>query len=413
MFPIAVLACGSGSGSSFNTTSASNLDVNALEETEDALSQMNDVSVLYALAKTHADLDAYLKLSSPGVGGPLLPKAIFDGMGGDMDPDEMYDNFRMTAFRIDPCSTNIGPVKDPSTCRNQLRLIFQSVTIDHGAADSGVHLFYSLTRDELMHLLRSIINLRRSNGDHMISEALTVHPLIRKQGLTGTFASGLNKLILKYAGETNLVRFTVFTPQDQSDTSWVFGGIDLSAGVASPFPIPTLPDGGYSFPLPIATLFVGSFYQGTAGTGSQMAGQFDPVTTSTDDINLFANVANAQSATATARQAAYDAALRIENPNINSSNTIDCASCHLAQPLREFVAEPVFQFSSAGNKNAFVPDPKWITEEDIEQSTHLKPGAIMNLHAFSYKGNSPMINRRVINETAAIVTYVNSTLLRR
>jgi hypothetical protein len=34
-------------------------------------------------------------------------------------------------------------------------------------------------------------------------------------------------------------------------------------------------------------------------------------------------------------------------------------------------------------------------------------GDVFTIHAFSYFGASPGINRRVVNETAAIVVYLN------
>src|SRR5262245_12736791 len=82
--------------------------------------QMNDLSVLYPLASTQREFDVYLSASSAGVGGSLLPQTVF----GAVDTRGIaFDRLRLVALRLDPCFAHIGPISDPSTCKNQLRLI--------------------------------------------------------------------------------------------------------------------------------------------------------------------------------------------------------------------------------------------------------------------------------------------------
>src|SRR4051812_15657448 len=83
--------------------------------------QMNDVSVLYPLAKTQAEFDhGYLPASAKGQGGALLPVALYEAAGfvspkqnGPLPPGAdaalAYTELRAVAFRIDPCFANIGP----------------------------------------------------------------------------------------------------------------------------------------------------------------------------------------------------------------------------------------------------------------------------------------------------------------
>ncbi len=137
---------------------------------------------------------------------------------------------------------------------------------------------------------------------------------------------------------------------------------------------------------------------------------FQPATTAQDSMQILADYPSAMQATAQARQSAYDAALRIENPNFHSPNTIDCASCHVSQPARQLIGEMVFGFSSTGNANTFTADPS-IPPSNVESTTSVLSGDELNLHAFSYRDAAPMINQRVINETAAILAYVNSHVL--
>lgn len=144
-----------------------------------------------------------------------------------------------------------------------------------------------------------------------------------------------------------------------------------------------------------------------ASTGPLEASISQPTTTG-DDISVLASASHAFVAGATARRAAFDAALRIENPAFHSPNTIDCASCHLAQPARQLVGEMLYGLEEAGDENAFAADPS-IPSTDLQLTTSQSlADTILHIHAFSYRGTVPMINARVVHETAANLTYFAS-----
>src|SRR5438874_8260030 len=73
--------------------------------------QMNDLSVLLPLPRTPAELASALAPTTNGVGGPLLPQALFQNLGVGVD----YPDLRMVAFRFDPCFGK--------ACENQLRIV--------------------------------------------------------------------------------------------------------------------------------------------------------------------------------------------------------------------------------------------------------------------------------------------------
>src|SRR6185503_19656134 len=82
--------------------------------------------------------------------GPFHPGA---------DAGLYYDELRVVAMRIDPCFANLGPITNPATCKNQLRLVLQPLRFEAGTTgmvDGAVHAFYSITRDELVSLVKSI-----------------------------------------------------------------------------------------------------------------------------------------------------------------------------------------------------------------------------------------------------------------
>ncbi len=396
-------------------------DTGAADENDSAYSrghfsktdvQLNDVSVLYPLATSQAEVDnGYVKASDTGAHGVMLPEKLYDTatgasptkpgpvpIGTDVQMD--YRNFRVVAFRIDPCFAHIGPIDDPSSCDNQLRVIYQSVSFSGGsssAVDGAVHAFYRLTRDELVGIVKDLIALRVAENQGSIDLGqLAVHPILVKQGLSGDMAAGLKKIILAHAGVDNLFRFTTFTSANLQ-TVWHFQGFDIANGKPTDMVIPTLPAETTSV----------SFFAGFART---LGGGFTPETTSKDDMALLANLDKAKAATAADRQAAFDAALRIENPDMHSPNTIDCASCHLAQPARELTGTNEFKLSAEGNANLFKADSK-IPKADLVPSTSVENQSGINVHSFSYKFDKPMINDRVLHETAAVVSYLNTSVL--
>jgi hypothetical protein len=385
--------------------------------------QMNDLSVMFPLATTEADFDLYLAASSPGANGPLLPEALYQQ---DESSLLSYDNLRVVGMRLDPCFANIGPITDPSTCDNQIRLVFQQLDFEDdttGAEDGGVHVLYSLTRDQLVAAANEIAAARQASSDADLGP-LAVHPLIASQGLSGAFAQALVGIIQKYADGTKIERITTFSVDafaegggpvptngiemggsgdgsgsgitlPEEGLSWDFHGNSVAASVETPLVIASLPDDTTDMFLDAATMPLGS--------------TFSPVTTSTDNITTLADATNAGSASTAQRQAGFDSALRIENPNHESPNTIDCVSCHMAEPARVLVGQQMLGMSPASDANAFVADPS-IPAADLAVTAPMLVGSDggLNIHAFSYRETTPIINQRVINETAANVAYLNS-----
>jgi hypothetical protein len=379
--------------------------------------QLNDVSVLLPLPATQKEFASLLAADAKGAAGILLDRPLYENATGFTPPTMpippggspglLYTDLRMTAFRLDPCFAHLGPITDPSKCENQLRIVLQPVFFGTqvSVADGGIHVFYSLTRAELLAAVEEVAALRVAQGGTADLGPLAVHPIVKAQGLTGAMARGLQAIVLKYAGMSRLERFTVLQATNL-DADWNFSGFDVThaGGVAktTPMIVPTLPANTTS------VIFFGGFSQ------SDLFGSFTPATKSADDMHLLANQTDATAATPAARQAAYDAALRIENPNLHSPNTIDCASCHMAGPARVRVGEQIFKLSATGDANAFVPDAKYVSAADAKTTTPFDPKDNgVELHAFSYKNVAPMINQRVMNETAAVIAYLNGTVLGR
>ncbi|MEO9232745.1 MAG: hypothetical protein ABI421_05400 [Polyangiaceae bacterium] len=393
-----VPACAVDASSDDDTTSA---DVKRTPTTV----QMNDVSILYPLATSASDIDNYLSPTSKGAGGQMLPSKIFDAIATQVqgiDGAPQIDDLHVIAARLDPCFAQIGPVTDPSSCSHMIRLVYQSVMAGttKGApvtvADSGFHVFYSLTADQFDAALKEIVNLRVANSDGKDLGALTVHPIMKSQGLSGAYAQGLNAIIQKYAGAGNIIKITGFLGVFSQHTSWNFAASDVANGKPTVDKIASLADDAVEQTVSL----------GTAPTDLIQLGFLQ--TTTNDNVQPLLT-AVVQDDTDAVRQAAFDSALRVENPNFNSPNTIDCASCHTAEIARQLIGQDFFKLSTSGDANAFVSNSKYVTKTDTTTKYLAKQpnGLAVNLHAFSYDGTDPMIILRVINETAAIVAALN------
>ena len=366
--------------------------------------QMNDLSILFPLPSSEAELQQFLSPGSAGVGGALLPQATFAAAEVQ---GVAYQDLRVVSFRLDPCFAHIGPIEDPADCLNQLRVVFQPLTFADGeasAGDAAVHAFYSLTRDQFVAALGEVVAARVASGGDADLGPLAVHPILAREGADGAMATRLASIITRYAGATNCTRFTVMRsagifgaplPAGSAGEQrfWNFSGFDVAGGVVTPLVIPTLPDGATNAHIQ------------TAATVPLWA-ELSPTTTAPDDLHLLASLTQAQAAPAEAQRAAFDASLRIENPEAHSPNTIDCASCHVAEAARWLVGQMGLGLTAVGNPNSFGVPPSVPVEDAGTTTPVLSADDTLNLHAFSYRGTAPMINQRVVNETVAILAYV-------
>jgi hypothetical protein len=365
--------------------------------------QMNDVSVLLPLARSQAELDAMPSPTTPGKTGVLLPETLF--AQDTNDGPIQYGDLHVVAFRLDPCFGTTDPIGEPDKCESQLRLVFQPLRLDSVtnaavADDAAVHVFYKLTREELIAAATDIVDARLGDGVTTDLGALAVHPTISAEGVTGPLATRFAQIIAKYAGQDNIVKVTsfVFLAVNEGvvasfDQFWTLHGNDVVAGHFQPIEIAGMPPKTTEIDLDVIA--------------QPLATRSSPAPEATDDLTLLANFSAAMASSPLQRQAAFDAALRIENPHDHTPNTTDCGSCHIAQHARELVGDAL-GMHEAGNPNAFVPDAS-LPLADLAHTTHaVSADGGVNIHAFSYRGREPMINQRVINETASIVVSLGS-----
>ena len=359
-----------------------------------------DVTIIYPLPPA-SDINLMVwgnTLSSSY--GRLVPLAAFSQITLPLDPrpgsrtattgSAAWNELRLVAIRLDPCFGSRGEVPD-AQCKNQVRLVFQGVHAvgnTSAAEDGAIHVLYEIPRGELLTLTREIISLTDREGGYTPGP-LGVHPILARQGVWGSFGQGLKALLRRYVGEDRAVRMTFFARLDALQSAWRLGGFDRVG------------TGFQRLQIPTTTTQEQELLGGFPNAG-ELAGSTTTPTTSSDDIRTLLSSNSARMANDAARRAAYSAALRIENPNKHTPDTIDCLGCHVAMATRT-LGETQFGLTSTGLPDLFT------TPRDLRFVAPAEP-SLENLHASSYLGTELGVNQRTANETAAVATALSALL---
>lgn len=341
-----------------------------------------DVSILFPLPES-GHLDDLLTPNSQGRFGPLLPADVADEL-----PSASGD-WRVVSARLDPCFPSLVGAPTPD-CRFQLRLVMQPLEADGNevrAQDAARHLFYDLPVSDFIVLTRALVAARPAPAPG----ALTVQPELVEGTLDGAYADALRTALLDGAGATRLSRVT-FMSTNLSGQSFTFGGVDVRDGVTEPISIAGASVSEQSFvtePTEAPEALSAQVVPKLAGAQDDLSPLYDSkVAASLDDVALWS---------------LYEAALRVENPEHRSSANVDCVSCHSASPLRrglevgrDFASRPsALRYGSPFDLTVLHP-----------------PEDARSLRAFGWRGTQPVVSARVINESAAVASYLNRQLMR-
>ena len=339
---------------------------------------LNDVSVLFPRPASLEDL-GYLRPDDEGARGILLPQEVFDTVPGfPVVPRDgiAYARMRVLSLRFDACGGN-GEV-----CVPQIRLVMQPIATDGTPRDSALHLFYALTDEELPMLVRELRQLRLL-APEVRDSPLDVHAALLAQGVEGAYGTALREVVLRYAGEQNLVRVTFFLRAPPTTEVWFFGGLERDGeGILRVMNIVGVGRGNQRV---IRTLVADGY-------------QFDvtPNATMPEDGSALLTSASAEAADDATRRAALASYLRLENPNTYVPDALPCAGCHLAGFI---TAEAERRFGLTG---AQFPDDIFTSHFDLS----VRGAALTtpsSLRAFGWFGDEPMIVPRTIHESAHVV----------
>ena len=363
---------------------------------------LNDISVLLPLPET----DKWNTLFQPeqtGARGALLPRSyIIEHIPTLLQFTEnakLYPDLRVIGFRIDPCFTEgRGPVK----CKQQIRFVWQPLNIvdeKTQTVDVALHSFYELNDLEFKKLIQQLKDLKQTHSelDQTANTALSVHPVIFQQGLEGSYNQELQKIILSYVGQQNLSRIT-FMQLFANETVWFFGGIDiLSDGSIKKISIPRI-----NFTL---QQFINSAPPARASTS--FLGRIFPVPDQKEDnINILLSDSRLLDARSEKEIVeSVKSAYKMENPSLHNPGTLDCVSCHAAQPARIWAETNFANFDYSDlSKIVYKPSP---TGQNLVNVSPLKN--LTNIvRIFGYFDDKPIVTNRAINETNEAVYVIQN-----
>jgi hypothetical protein len=328
-----------------------------------------DVSILYPLPDT---IDQLVQPSEQAAFGQLFPEPLFPTVIGPVDIGTSYLDMRLIALRLDPCSAR-------KSCNAEVRAIFQPVVIGPGGeltvADGAIHVFYGMPQAELVAVLKQILVLKKAHGGGIAyGDKLGPQPILLATGLDGEFARELHTLVLDHLGESRIERFTEFNHQVPLRDRWDFYRFERVAGdlvrqdIATTTANEQQVTGTQTDPL-------------DAGGIAMVAPQLDSPVVAIVDENRPADVTDAI-------RDGFSRAVELQDPTKQTSESIDCVSCHLAEGARR-VGSTEYGLTTTA---AFQSDRSLAYQRDI--------GAVTDLHMFAYVGRYVSVTQRVANESA-------------
>jgi hypothetical protein len=360
---------------------------------------MNDATIIYPLPYYPQETSQLITPQLPAVGGVLLPERHFLRLPPINQGEAKhitYQNLRVVAVRVDPCFSFRGE------CLHQVRLVWQPIgksvygsSTQLGlleAKDAAVHSLYTLDAAAFNALLDDYSALRENEGVDLSNEPLQVHPVLTGQGLGGSLAQGLKKLLTKHIGEHNLWRVTAMSTFVGGD-QWSFQGFNIRE------------DGMQDIVIPRTQGASQQRFSTSSLTQIDFAnGQLAPVPLGNDNLQVLLRNSRflPPQSSPLLRELAASVA-RIENPSIHTPETMDCVSCHAAQTAGSVL------FS---RMPALKRDPQHVealfnsTSPLLNVSSH--QGNTQILRALGYFERYLILSRRVINETARVVERLNS-----
>lgn len=336
-----------------------------------------DVSILYPLPER---IDQLISPAEQGAYGALFPERLYPIPIGPVEIATGYADMRLIALRIDPCSAR-------KSCNSEVRAIYQPVIVDPDGrprtGDGAIHVFYAMPESELVEVMTQILILKeRFGGGIAYGDQLGPQPILVATGLDGDYARGLHDLILDHLGEARIERFTERNHQIPDRDRWdfyLFDGADLSRHL-------------------IATTSADE--QQVSGTPADPASAGGiAVVNPALDSPLVALVDENRPPDATdAIRAGFARAIELQDPTRQTSESVDCVSCHLAEGGRR-IGTTEYGLTPTG---AFESERSLAYRRDI--------GAVTDLHMFAYDGRYVSVTQRVANESAVIADAMEALL---
>lgn len=389
---------------------------------------VNDVSYLWPPVLNVKDEERLLNLNA------IFSKSILESLiayttatdGSDalnkvkiQLPEEVkiQSNWRVVAFRIDPCAPD--SIKKPNSetrCLQELRLVAQPFVVQNKAIiyfDYALHIIFLMSHTSpkeavlFKTLIDQLVELKLKNeeiGIFTTGKSLSVHPGFKNID----FTSKIKNIVMNTIKKTQLQKMT-FSGVDSASQSWVFFQGLVSDSQFIPTPDPTLQHSPIGFITPEAVGAGGvlfpepqNFNWFTSYPGEILAPSIkDLFGIGLVDLERKATLNNLPNSPLYSEIFRIkDIISAIENPQISNRTNTDCFSCHTSTS-RSLLS----QIDPDGNKFTYTLQGN----NSSLRGDHLNK-SMTNMRIFGWFGSKPSINRRVIHESAEVAVAIEKLL---
>jgi hypothetical protein len=341
----------------------------------------NDVSLLLPLP---ADPETSATLSRMSDEGGLVPRTLFDRLVADdiLDP---YESFHVVAVRFDLCDRT-APGACPTDSDGRLRVVFQPLAKASPQTigiDVAFHAFYPIPARELGDVVASLRELRAMTGTSP-DAPLAVNSAVDD----AAYATKLRALVTRYAKPASLFRLTLFgQPSIISSIRWVLRGV--------------VRDGSSYVDISIPAIDVTEQQAVLTGALDEISFEILP----NADVPTGFAIAPLESTFASASRpqqlAALEALAAVDNPLLETAETLPCVSCHVSTLLLPDRAATV-GVEVASLQNTF--ESTFNLSIDAGISTQRD----RSLRNFGWFFGEPAISQRVANETAQVLAEIEA-----
>lgn len=360
---------------------------------QDSKLGLNDVSILLPLPAM-GDWNLLPKPDTAANRGLLLSRDVVNKIPQLLafaPNDDIYSALHAVGIRIDPCFTEgSGPVK----CQAQIRLVWQPLSnadTETSTFDASLHTFYQLTDTEFKSLISELKKLKSKHGlSSADQEPLGINPIIKNQGLKGEYYAALIKIIYRYIGESNFSRVT-FMQLTMTGNVWIFGGFDIENGELKPILIPRV------------NSVTQVFRNGAAPRPIWFIGGIVPEPKDPENLNILTHDSRKLAPQdESAIIEAVKSAFKFENPKLHNPGTVDCVSCHVAQPAKMWAMRqyPWLQLDRVSKDIIYNSKMNIRNMSPMQIHTNI-------VRAFGYFMDMPFVAQRTINESAEVINYIN------
>ncbi len=342
---------------------------------------MNDITILVPLP-AGGDTPTLLRMAGDGTGGAdLVPADLFARLvttPGDVG--QAFGTFHVVAIRFDLCD-RIAPGPCAPGEDGRMRLVFQPVTAGGSAVDTALHGFYPIAAADLPAVIEALRGLSVLQGT-AVGAPLQVSPALRAADHEA-YATALRSLVRTYAKSDTLMRLTLFSQKQFSQISeWVLRGVVRTGETWNDIVVPDVAATGQHVIL-------------VPGEGDPTY-TVEPTADAPAGFGLTLAEAAFGAADADAKNDALQALVQIEDPDLHTAETVQCASCHVSTVLLARRA------LAAGTTAAAVPG-QYSSAYNLSIAEGESADDKVSLRALGWFGTSPKISQRVVNDTAQVL----------